>query len=151
MYARNAGAISCPPFGSSFGRSNVLSLGHPGLTKNPGICRPGQIRSAGKYATGIFPVPASPRRICRTSGLIQSPQSSGKWSTKGVPFTRWWRGVDSNHRRLSQQIYSLPPLATREPLPTRCVFSTGTIGMSIEIPINHSIKSKPYWSKAGRK
>jgi hypothetical protein len=24
--------------------------------------------------------------------------------------------MDSNHRRLSQQIYSLPPLATREPL-----------------------------------
>ncbi len=29
----------------------------------------------------------------------------------------WWRGEDSNLRRLSQQIYSLPPLATREPLP----------------------------------
>ena len=28
----------------------------------------------------------------------------------------WWRGVDSNHRRLSRQIYSLIPLATREPL-----------------------------------
>ena len=27
----------------------------------------------------------------------------------------WWAGVDSNHRRLCQQIYSLPPLATREP------------------------------------
>ena len=26
-----------------------------------------------------------------------------------------WAGVDSNHRRLSQQIYSLPPLATRVP------------------------------------
>ncbi len=31
----------------------------------------------------------------------------------------WWRGLDSNQRRLSQQIYSLPPLATREPLHTR--------------------------------
>ena len=31
----------------------------------------------------------------------------------------WWRGVDSNHRRLSQQIYSLPPLATREPLQSK--------------------------------
>ena len=29
----------------------------------------------------------------------------------------WWRGEDSNLRRLSQQIYSLPPLAAREPLP----------------------------------
>ena len=28
--------------------------------------------------------------------------------------TFWWRRVDSNHRSESQQIYSLPPLATRE-------------------------------------
>ena len=26
----------------------------------------------------------------------------------------WWERVDSNHRSESQQIYSLPPLATRE-------------------------------------
>ena len=26
----------------------------------------------------------------------------------------WWREVDSNHRSETQQIYSLPPLATRE-------------------------------------
>ncbi len=30
----------------------------------------------------------------------------------------WWRGEDSNLRRLSQQIYSLPPLTAREPLRT---------------------------------
>ena len=28
----------------------------------------------------------------------------------------WWRGEDSNLRRLSRQIYSLIPLTTREPL-----------------------------------
>ncbi len=28
----------------------------------------------------------------------------------------WWREMDSNHRSETQQIYSLPPLATREPL-----------------------------------
>ena len=27
----------------------------------------------------------------------------------------WWAGVDSNHRSLRRQIYSLLPLATREP------------------------------------
>ena len=27
----------------------------------------------------------------------------------------WWGGVDSNHRSNKQQIYSLSPLATREP------------------------------------
>ena len=32
------------------------------------------------------------------------------------PSTTWWRGEDSNLRRLSQQIYSLPPLTAREPL-----------------------------------
>gem|GEM_PF-667212 len=32
------------------------------------------------------------------------------------PLCLWWRGEDSNLRRLRQQIYSLPPLATREPL-----------------------------------
>ncbi len=26
----------------------------------------------------------------------------------------WWGKVDSNHRSLRQQIYSLPPLAARE-------------------------------------
>ena len=31
----------------------------------------------------------------------------------------WWRGEDSNLRRLSRQIYSLLPLATREPLQER--------------------------------
>ena len=30
------------PVGPSSGRSNVLSLGHPGLTKNPGVCHPGK-------------------------------------------------------------------------------------------------------------
>src|SRR5207245_9513965 len=29
---------------------------------------------------------------------------------------KWWRGKDSNLRRHSRQIYSLLPLATREPL-----------------------------------
>ncbi len=29
---------------------------------------------------------------------------------------RWWREMDSNHRRQSRQIYNLFPLATREPL-----------------------------------
>jgi hypothetical protein len=31
----------------------------------------------------------------------------------------WWRGLDSNQRRLSQRIYSPSPLATRAPLQTR--------------------------------
>ena len=31
-------------------------------------------------------------------------------------WANWWRGEDSNLRRLSRQIYSLIPLTTREPL-----------------------------------
>ncbi|SMG63102.1 hypothetical protein BMETH_1471_1 [methanotrophic bacterial endosymbiont of Bathymodiolus sp.] len=31
-------------------------------------------------------------------------------------FSEWWRGEDSNLRRQSRQIYSLIPLAAREPL-----------------------------------
>ena len=31
----------------------------------------------------------------------------------GIP-DFWWEKVDSNHRSMTQQIYSLPPLATRE-------------------------------------
>ena len=30
----------------------------------------------------------------------------------------WWRGEDSNLRRMNRQIYSLIPLAAREPLHT---------------------------------
>src|SRR5690554_6714591 len=29
---------------------------------------------------------------------------------------QWWRGLDLNQRRLSQRIYSPPPLTTRAPL-----------------------------------
>ena len=36
--------------------------------------------------------------------------------TLPISFLPWWRGEDSNLRRRSRQIYSLIPLATREPL-----------------------------------
>ena len=35
---------------------------------------------------------------------------------------KWWRGEDLNLRRLSRQIYSLLPLATREPLHFEVLF-----------------------------
>ena len=43
----------------------------------------------------------------------------------------WWRGEDSNLRRLSRQIYSLIPLATREPLQKR-----GRILLQVHTPVN---------------
>ena len=42
---------------------------------------------------------------------------SGKGShPPSLPKKIWWRGEDSNLRRHRQQIYSLSPLAAREPL-----------------------------------
>ena len=41
-------------------------------------------------------------------------------------FNAWWGMVDSNHRRRSQQIYSLSPLATRE-IPHICFGAGGRI------------------------
>ena len=38
------------------------------------------------------------------------------------PLTTWWRGEDSNLRRHRQQIYSLSPLAAREPLRRKIPF-----------------------------
>ena len=37
----------------------------------------------------------------------------------------WWTGVDSNHRKRSWQIYSLLPLATREPVHRPSVLRIG--------------------------
>ena len=54
------------------------------------------------------------RRFCRTSMRGSHPPRQ-----LGRQGKSWWRGEDSNLRRLSQQIYSLPPLATREPLQKR--------------------------------
>ncbi len=48
--------------------------------------------------------------------------SRSAWKAEVLPlnYTRkWWREKDLNLRSLWQQIYSLPPLATREPLRVR--------------------------------
>ena len=44
---------------------------------------------------------------------IPAPICRQKRHLEGVSFA-WWERVDSNHRSETQQIYSLPPLATRE-------------------------------------
>ena len=48
----------------------------------------------------------------------KSPQTRMN-TKKNVPDSKirhiiWWRRMDSDHRSETQQIYSLPPLATRE-------------------------------------
>ncbi len=52
---------------------------------------------------------------------IEPSQSAWKAEVLPLNYTRkWWREKDSNLRSLWQQIYSLPPLATREPLRVGC-------------------------------
>ena len=46
----------------------------------------------------------------------------------------WWRGEDSNLRRLRRQIYSLLPLAARVPLP---IFSVWSEWSHPKRPFNH--------------
>ena len=45
------------------------------------------------------------------------------------PPISWWRGEDSNLRRLSQQIYSLPPLTAREPLRKAQYWTSRSLGI----------------------
>ena len=52
---------------------------------------------------------------------------------------RWWRGEDSNLRRLSRQIYSLIPLTAREPLQT---IELGSVSRG-QTPVNRRSKEKP--------
>ena len=61
--------------------------------------------------------PAPPRRdpaaLCQESVVGYPAKRTKRQSLTGSPFC-WWERVDSNHRSRRQQIYSLPPLATRE-------------------------------------
>ncbi len=63
------------------------------------------------------------------------------WKAEVLPlnYTRikenWWRGKDSNLRRLSRQIYSLIPLTAREPLRKEFIIFTYT-----PIPVKANIK-----------
>ncbi len=74
--------------------------------------------------------------VSEKSSLLETSQSNCRWhlaasanhsmvlihllikrkAPTNVDAFFWWREMDSNHRSKMQQIYSLPPLATREPL-----------------------------------
>jgi hypothetical protein len=82
--------------------------------------------------------------LCIVERVMGIEPTSSAWKAEVLPlnYTRqtasraprgrsWWRGEDSNLRRLSQQIYSLPPLTAREPLRTESgIFSRADIFMS---------------------
>ena len=46
--------------------------------------------------------------------VLFPPDPRQKRTDRFTAIGSWWGKVDSNHRRRSQQIYSLSPLATRE-------------------------------------
>ena len=46
--------------------------------------------------------------------MDENRETAGKEKRLRTSQSFWWRRVDSNHRSETQQIYSLPPLATRE-------------------------------------
>ncbi len=87
----------------------------------------------GRITPGILPsaLRARPAAACRfapgesvepLSVLIPPCRDRGRCLARSPYRPRchsrfWWRGEDSNLRRLSRQIYSLIPLAAREPLP----------------------------------
>ncbi len=54
--------------------------------------------------------------ICSQIQFAQENEKSEPFSyrKKVRIFLIWWARVDSNHRSIKQQIYSLSPLATRE-------------------------------------
>ncbi len=62
-------------------------------------------------AAGIEP--ASSAWKAEVIAIIRCPQHV---TLRAISLRIWWRGTDSNHRRQCRQIYSLLPLATREPL-----------------------------------
>ena len=56
---------------------------------------------------------AGPRLFESTSDAsVKIIQNKKRDTLTGISF--WWELVDSNHRSIKQQIYSLSPLATRE-------------------------------------
>ena|GEM_PF-1795836 len=57
--------------------------------------------------------PASSAWKAEVIAIIRHPHSELGYLG---PAKKWWRGQDSNLRRLSRQIYSLIPLTAREPL-----------------------------------
>ena len=59
--------------------------------------------------------PAASNRFPSGKALRACPKTSSLGPRHSSLFV-WWRGEDSNLRRRSRQIYSLIPLATREPL-----------------------------------
>ena len=83
-------------------------------------------KSAEKWASRWANSPKMVGQHCKTvskNRLAKSPffDDTAKKKACDIFFVTgfWWELVDSNHRSITQQIYSLSPLATRESSPIR--------------------------------
>ena len=118
--ARRLLPSACPPLAppirpSRGGRGRPLSVlrgrvGEPvhGPENAPGTGREVSISSLDP-AFG-----QAPRSREKQRPSAKAAVSDKKRRSKDTFTPAWWRRVDSNHRSETQQIYSLPPLATRE-------------------------------------
>ena len=94
---------------------------------------------------GIFDIPLAAKELILSP--FQKPRAPGrayavhrqKTRVPSLEGTRWWAGKDLNLRRLSQRIYSPPPLATWVPaqdtatiIPIPGKLSTPGLGFAIE-------------------
>ena len=76
----------------------------------------GYKRCAVYYAPSKRVQEAAPRPSKDLSNLLLKSVLLHRCTRCIIPPENWWRGQDSNLRRLSQQIYSLPPLTAWVPL-----------------------------------
>jgi hypothetical protein len=64
----------------------------------------------------VLPLNYTRLRSCAQPRRTQISPINRWRASRGSRSEGWWRGKDSNLRRQSRQIYSLLPLAAREPL-----------------------------------
>ena len=96
----------------SYSRSCPLPNAKPRFVRQlPAI--DARLRSVG--ASGVPASPPSERRATRGAMASFAFFRSPRPRRVRHEIIEWWGGEDSNLRRLSQQIYSLPPLTAREP------------------------------------
>ena len=62
----------------------------------------------------LFPLVEAGDDSCPNPPLCHNNKTKATTSSAWLLLFCWWKRVDSDHRSETQQIYSLPPLATRE-------------------------------------
>ena len=114
---------------------------------------PNSRKRQGKWALSWENRPKMVGQHCKTvskNQLAKSPifDDTAKKKACDIFFVTglWWELVDSNHRSITQQIYSLSPLATRESSPIQ-LCNQRLADCSIIIAKTFT-KSKPFFQKS---